>query len=263
MLLFCSIRWKNLRGKRKILQRKVGNAWKRKVKTEKWEVRKKMIPSNKGCEWQQFCSNCLLLYVNTIEVSWQRFSQHHPEHHVKPLPTDNFVEVLLMQWPNLINAVCWTPAEDSLLGPCTKSIICHWQFKEPHGAILAPSCACAGRLCALSTWKVSQALIAEAPCLQPPHEPGAHAWRLRCQLDCSELFSTCCQPQLAQNWSRSVPGTDHPCFEVMMLFTIDFSQLGVKPCSDLHLIKGIFLLSFFSFALQLLFLFFVAIKNMQ
>lgn len=49
----------------------------------------------------------------------------------------------------------------------------------------------------------------------------------------------------------------------MMLFTIDFNQLGVKPCSDLRLIKGIFLLSFFSFALQLVFPFFVGIKNMQ
>jgi len=117
-----------------------------------------------------------------------------------------------------------------------------------------------GRLCGPSTWKVSQALIAEAPCLQPPPEPGAHVWLLRGQLDRSELFSTCRQPQLARNWSRSVPGPDHPCFEVMMLFTIDFSQLGAKPCSDLHLIKSIFLLSFFSFALQLVFLFLWILK---
>lgn len=144
---------------------------------------------------------------------------------------------------------------EHLLGPRTKSIICRWPLKEPRGVILTPSCACGGRLCGPSTWKVSQALIAEAPRLQPPHEPGAHAGLLCCQLDCSELFSTCRRSQLAQNWSWSVPGPDHPHFEVMMLFTIDFSQLGVKPCSDLHLIKGIFLLSFFSFALQLVFLF--------
>lgn len=218
-----------------------------------------MTSSNEDCEWS-FCSNVLLLYINTIEVSWQRFSQHHPEHLVKLLPTDNFVEVLLVQWPNLISAVCYIPIEEHLLGPWTKSKICHWHFKEPRGAILTPSCACAGRLCGLSTWKVSQALIAEAPHLKPSHEPGTHAWLLCCQLDRSELFSTCHQPQLAQNWSQSVPGPDHPCFEVMMLFTTDFSQLGVKPCSDLHLIKGIFLLSFFSFALQLVFLFLWILK---
>lgn len=213
-----------------------------------------MTPSTKHCEWS-FCSNVLLLYVNTVEVSWQRFSQRYPEHRVKPLPTANFVEVLLVRWPDLINAVCQVPAEEHLLGPRTKSIICRWPLKEPRGAILTPSCACAGRLCGPSTWKVSQALIAEAPRLQPPHEPGAHAGLLCCQLDGSELFSTCRRSQLAQSWSWSVPGPDHPRFDVMMLFTIDFSQLGVKPCSDLHLIKGIFLLSFFSFALQLVFLF--------
>lgn len=66
-------------------------------------------------------SDVLLLYVNTIELSWQRFSQYHPEHHVKPLPTDNFVEVLLTQWPNLINAMCYIPAEEHLLGHVQKA----------------------------------------------------------------------------------------------------------------------------------------------
>lgn len=64
-----------------------------------------MTPSTKHCEWS-FCSNVLLLYVNAVEVSWQRFSQRYPEHRVKPLPTANFVEVLLVRWPDLINAVC-------------------------------------------------------------------------------------------------------------------------------------------------------------
>lgn len=79
-----------------ILQRKV---------TEKGELKKTMTPSNKDCKLS-FCSNALLLYVNTVYISRPRFSQHHPEHHVTLLHTDKFVEVLLMQWLNLIKAVC-------------------------------------------------------------------------------------------------------------------------------------------------------------
>lgn len=118
---FCSTRWKNLRGKGKFLQRKVGNVWKGRSLRNK----------RSGKSWHHLtktasaCPAVLLLYVNMIEVSWQRFSQHHPEHHVKLLSTDNFVEVLLMWWPNLIDGACWIPTEELLLGPWTKSITCH------------------------------------------------------------------------------------------------------------------------------------------
>lgn len=260
MQLFSSIRWKNLRGRRKILQRKVGNVWKGKVKTDKWEVRKKMTPSNKDCEWsvqKQWC------FAAVCEHNWIILAKVFSIPSWAPCQATTYWQFCrgltrTVAQPHQCHVLhtCWgTPT-----GPRTKSIICHWQFKEPHGAILTPSWECAGCLCGLSTWKVSQGLIAGALCLQPPHEPGAHTRLLRCQLDCSELFSTCHQSQLAQSWSWSIPGHDHPCFEVMMLFIIDFSQLGVKPHSDLRLIKGIFFLPFFSFALQLVFIFLWVLK---
>lgn len=93
--------------------------------------------------------------------------------------------------------------------------------------------------------------MVEVQCLQCLCDPGADVWLVCCQLDCSEPFSTCHPTQLAQSWSLSIHHCDHPCFGVMTLFTVDFNQLGVKLSSDLHLIKGIFLLSFFSFAMQL------------
>lgn len=88
-------------------------------------------------------------------------------------------------------------------------------------------------------------------------------WSVGLTRGCSAASWTvlsCFPPAASPNWHRTGLGASLDLIilslGVMMLITIDFSQLGVKPCSDLHLIRGIFLLSFFSFTLQLVFLFF-------
>lgn len=120
-----------------------------------------MVSSNKACKWS-FCSNILLLYMNTAEISWQRFFQHHPEHHVRLLPTDNFMEDFLVQCsPSpllcarhlVLRAPPWTMYKSSNL----PLVICQLWWDHPQPC-----------LCGLGAWKVSPALFAEAPCLQPP-----------------------------------------------------------------------------------------------